>query len=354
MLRNRIYYEVKPMVPALFRRRIRRWFAARLRRRTRKTWPILPGSERPPHGWPGWPAGKQFAFVLTHDVERDEGQAKCWKLMKVDSDSGFRSSFNFVPEGTYCVSQELRAELTRSGFEVGVHDLNHDGKLYRSRREFLKKARRINHYLKEWGAVGFRSAFMLHNLEWAHDLNVQYEASTFDTDPFEPQPDGAGTIFPFWMPRPRAAGPEGPGPRPCASVVDHASSLVAQTSTDNYREGYVELPYTLPQDSTVFLILADTQPDVWFEKLDWVARHGGMALLNSHPDYMSMDGTWNGSWEYPISLYQQLLEYVSSRYAGAYWHALPWEVAAYWRRIRAGRPDQEGDGQGPETGVLTP
>jgi hypothetical protein len=24
--------------------------------------------------------------------------------------------------------------------------------------------------------------------------------STFDTDPFEPQPDGMGTIFPFWVP----------------------------------------------------------------------------------------------------------------------------------------------------------
>ena len=45
---------------------------------------------------------------------------------------------------------------------------------------------------------------MLHNLEWFHDLNVKYDSSTFDTDPFEPQPDGVGTIFPFWVPRPNS------------------------------------------------------------------------------------------------------------------------------------------------------
>jgi hypothetical protein len=43
---------------------------------------------------------------------------------------------------------------------------------------------------------------MLRNLDWLHDLDVQYDASTFDTDPFEPQPDGRHTMFPFWMPRP--------------------------------------------------------------------------------------------------------------------------------------------------------
>ena len=43
---------------------------------------------------------------------------------------------------------------------------------------------------------------MLRNLDWLHDLDVQYDASTFDTDPFEPQPDGRHTMFPFRVPRP--------------------------------------------------------------------------------------------------------------------------------------------------------
>ena len=151
----------------------------------------MPGSERPPENWPGWPEGKKFAFVLTHDVESKAGLDRCRSLMQLERDLGFRSSFNFIPEGSYRVPAELREELTASGFEVGIHDLKHDGHLFTSRRKFKRRAARINGYAREWGASGFRSGFMLRNLDWLHDLDVQYDASTFDTDPFEPQPDGA-------------------------------------------------------------------------------------------------------------------------------------------------------------------
>ena len=110
--------------------------------------------------------------------------------MELDRKWGFRSSFNFVPEGGYAVSRELRNDIARGGFEVGVHDLRHDGRLYCSRRVFAQKALRINRHLKEWDASGFRSGFMFHKLDWLHDLDIEYDASTFDTDPFEPQPDG--------------------------------------------------------------------------------------------------------------------------------------------------------------------
>jgi len=48
---------------------VRRWVARRTRAASGGVWPIKPGSEVPPPGWPGWPEGKQFALVLTHDVE---------------------------------------------------------------------------------------------------------------------------------------------------------------------------------------------------------------------------------------------------------------------------------------------
>ena len=38
---------------------------------------------------------------------------------------------------------------------------------------------------------------MHHNLDWISELEIDYDMSTFDTDPFEPMPQGAGTIFPF-------------------------------------------------------------------------------------------------------------------------------------------------------------
>ena len=165
------------MIPLPVRMAIRRWVARKKRGRVAETWPVLPGSERPPERWPGWPDGKQFAFVLTHDVEGLRGLAKCRQLMQLENEMGFRSSFNFIPEGDYRVSRNVREELAEKGFEVGVHDLHHDGKLYRTRREFTANAGYINHYLQEWGASGFRSGFMFHNLEWLGDLDVLYDSS---------------------------------------------------------------------------------------------------------------------------------------------------------------------------------
>lgn len=235
------------------------------------------------------------------------GVARTPDLMRLEADLGFRSSFNFVPEGEYRVSSQLRDLLVNGGFEVGVHDFNHDGKLYSSRGEFRAKAIRINEYLREWNAVGFRSGFMLRNLSWLGDLNAKYEASTFDTDPFEPMPDGAGTIFPFWVPRAKGG-------------------------------GYIELPYTLTQDSTLFLFLEEKGPEVWKKKLDWIAARGGMALLNVHPDYINFEGGKLQSREFPAAYYREFLEYVRTRYAGKYWQALPREVADFCAPIRPKRP----------------
>jgi glycosyltransferase involved in cell wall biosynthesis len=304
VIRNKLYYGIKPLIPAFVRHRIRRWFALKKRSQVADIWPILPGSERPPEGWPGWPHGKKFAFVLTHDVEGPEGVAKCRQLMELEMKWGFRSSFNFIPEGDYRVSRELREELTRNGFEVGVHDLHHDGKLFRSREGFGENAAQINRYLKEWGAVGFRSGFMLHRPDWMTDLEILYDASTFDTDPFEPQPDGVGTIFPFWK--------EGANGR-----------------------RYVELPYTLAQDSTLFILFAERTAETWLKKLDWIAGHGGMALVNIHPDYMRFEGEATSDRTFPSQFYSHLLQHVREKYGQSVWHALPKEVAAWFAKINA-------------------
>jgi hypothetical protein len=285
----------------------------RLRKHVANVWPIMPGSERPPENWPGWPQGKKFAFVLTHDVESKAGLDKCRSLMQLEMELGFRSSFNFVPEGDYRVPDKLREELSAAGFEVGIHDLEHDGRLFASYRGFERRAVRINHYVREWRASGFRSGFMLRNLDWLHNLDVQYDASTFDTDPFEPQPEGCQTIFPFWVPRPTAS--------------DSVNGQ--QPSINSSSDGYFELPYTLPQDSTLFLLLNEKTTDIWRRKLDWIAKHGGMALIDTHPDYMALERPSQNTGEYPIELYKDLLDYVRSAYSGKYWPALPRQVAAH-------------------------
>jgi glycosyltransferase involved in cell wall biosynthesis len=273
----------------------------------------MPGSERPPENWPGWPGGKKFAFVLTHDVESKVGLNRCLSLMQLEQDLGFRSSFNFIPEGGYRVPAELREELTAKGFEVGIHDLKRDGCLFSSRRKFKRRAMRINGYARDWSAAGFRSGFILRNLDWLHDLDVQYDASTFDTDPFEPQSEGRHTIFPFWVPRPD---------------TNHKSQITNHSGGSS--PGYVELPYTLPQDSTLFLLFGEKTAGIWQRKLDWISEHGGMALFITHPDRMAFSGgSGEKAEEYPVELYKHLLEHVRSKYAGQYWQPLPREMAAF-------------------------
>jgi len=295
---NKIYYQFRPFIPGWLQIFLRRKVVAKKRLSCKDIWPINKKAGRRPDGWLGWPGKKQFALVLTHDVDTAIGQAKCLKLTKLEEEFGFRSSFNFVPE-RYNVSPDLRHYLTDNGFEVGVHGLKHDGKLYRSRKIFQSRSIRINHYLKAWESVGFRSPAMHCNLDWIHDLNIEYDASTFDTDPFEPQPDGVGTIFPFCV------------------------------RADTNARGYVELPYTLPQDFTLFVLMKETSIDIWKQKLDWIVSNGGMALLNTHPDYMNFDGTELSPTTYPAAYYVEFLKHLKSKFEGQYWHVLPRQVARF-------------------------
>ena len=313
MFRKKLYYALRPFVPQSIRFGIRRPLALWTRKGAGNVWPIKPGSERIPEDWAGWPEGKKFAFVLTHDVESQRGLDRVVQLAELEMEFGFRSKFNFIPEGPYAVSRALRDWLTERGFEVGVHDLHHDGRLYSSYGEFRRRATQINHYLAEWNATGFRSGFMLHRLDWLHALDISYDCSTFDTDPFEPQPDGCQTIFPFWVAR--------PGAPPAGSA--------------NGRTGYVELPYTLPQDSTLFLLLREKTADIWKGKLDWITKNGGMALVNIHPDYIDFGAGKRNSTEYPVSRVRELLEYVSTKHANSFWTALPKNVASWYVRAHA-------------------
>jgi glycosyltransferase involved in cell wall biosynthesis/peptidoglycan/xylan/chitin deacetylase (PgdA/CDA1 family) len=262
-------------------------------------WPIDEKAARPPENWQGWLESKKFAFVITHDVETARGLDNCRALMDMEEKYGFRSSFNFVADD-YAIPQDLLDEMRRRGFEIGGHGLHHNGNLFQSRNVFDEHTIRINQFLKKHSIVGFRCPSMYHNLDWIHELNIEYDASTFDTDPFEPQPDSAATIFPFWI-----AGPDG-------------------------SRGYVELPYTLPQDFLLFILLQEKNIDIWKNKLDWIVRHSGMALFISHPDYMSFNGA-NHYEKYPAKYYEDFLKYVRTKYEGQYWHALPKEVAAFWQ-----------------------
>ena len=196
------------------------------------------------------------------------------------------------------VEKEVLLALKANGFEYGIHGLNHDGKLFSSEEEFFRRAQKINHYINEWNVSGFRAPAMHHNLDWIGALNIEYDLSTFDTDPFEPQPDGVGTIFPFWVENKR-----------------------------HKKLGYMELPYTLPQDFTTFILLRENSSTIWKEKTDWIAKNEGMVLLNVHPDYINFSSLPCSVEEYSIEIYTEFLQYIKDNFEGVFWNATPDTVA---------------------------
>ena len=293
-----LFYTLKPCIPRRLQIFLRRRIAHQKRRKYSHIWPIDPNSAAPPFGWKGWPDGKQFALVLSHDVDNHKGQEKVLDLARLEITYGYRSAFNFVPE-RYKNHEHIKKFLKENDFEINAHGLKHDGKLFKNLKIFKKRAQKINRYLQAWGSTGFTSPSMLHKLSWLHELNITHSISTFDTDPFEPQPDSVGTIFPLWI-----------------------------TNGKN-SEGYVELPYTMPQDHLLFAILQEKGIELWKRKLDWIAERGGMVLLNTHSDYMNFGDHPMGDEEYPVGYYEKLLVYINDMYAGRYWNALPGELAEF-------------------------
>jgi hypothetical protein len=300
MFKIKLYYTLKPIIPRLLQIFARRQMAKWKRKKYAHIWPIDPSAAKAPEFWPGWPEGKKFALLLCHDADSQKGHDNCMKMADLESSAGFISYFNFVPE-RYKNSDSLHTKLREKGFGIGVHGLKHDGKLFSSRRIFDQRSDKINYYLKKWESAGFTSPSMHRNLDWLQVLNISHSTSTFDTDPFEPQPDAAGTIFPFWI------------------------------SNGDPSTGYLELPYTLPQDHLIFIILKEKNIDIWKKKLDWIVEHGGMALLNTHADYINFDGSPLGNEEYPVSYYKEFLDYIKEKYAGQYWNVLPGDVAQFWK-----------------------
>jgi peptidoglycan/xylan/chitin deacetylase (PgdA/CDA1 family) len=297
---KRLYYNLKPFIPRPLIQVMRQLYQPLAKSDFSLSWPIeeryalflwevgrqvltLTGQTR--LGFtPFWPDANHFAFVLTHDIETKHGQDFVRRVADLEESLGFRSSFNFVPE-RYPIDHSLVNELKERGFEVGVHGLKHDGKLFSSLDEFKRRAKLINKYLKAFEAVGFRSPLTHRHPEWMQDLDIEYDLSFFDTDPYEPMPGGTMSLWPFFMGR------------------------------------FVELPYTLVQDYTLTSVLGETSPKTWLDKIDFLERYHGMALINSHPDYLSKKTNWE--------VYNTFLAAMKNR--SGYWHALPREMAKWWR-----------------------
>lgn len=297
---KRIYYLLKPLLPRSFTRRLRQLLQKCHRQKFELGWPIEPRYSQfqlevlknlielsrlqTIQFCSFWPNSASYALVLTHDIETAAGQEFVEAVAELEESFGFRSLFNFVPE-RYKLNYKLMDKLRQRGFEVGVHGLRHNGRLFKSKTAFMQNAIQINRYLKEWKATGFRAGLTHRQPEWMQALDIEYDLSFFDTDPFEPICGGTMSIWPFF--------------------IGH----------------FVELPYTLVQDYTLTSVIGESSPRLWLEKVDFIKKYHGMALVNTHPDYLKSKTTWD--------VYEQFLNEMKKR--NCYWHALPGEVAMWWK-----------------------
>ncbi|MCA9263207.1 MAG: hypothetical protein KDA60_05140 [Planctomycetales bacterium] len=231
-----------------------------------------------------WPDGHQAAWVLTHDVETADGMKRLLNLADLEAELGFRSVWNLVPY-KYPIDPGIVRALRDRGCEIGIHGYNHDGKLFLSQSIFERRAQAINEALDKYASVGFRAPMVHRNLAWMQSLNIEYDASCFDIDPYQALPGGTGLIWPMIVGR------------------------------------FVELPYTLPQDHTLLIALGHDDLTLWRRKIAYLRARSGMIMALTHPDYLDTPAR--------LDSYRQMLDEL--RGDDALWHALPREVATWWR-----------------------
>ncbi|HLI37402.1 MAG TPA: hypothetical protein VKV80_08675, partial [Streptosporangiaceae bacterium] len=297
------YYLTRPALPRPLQIRLRRSLTRIQARSTFPAWPLddslhhlyewlftltarLAG--RPVPYLAPWPAGHTWALVLTHDVETAAGCHNIHLLREAERRLGYRSAWNFVPHRYQVTGDTLRA-LRAEGCEIGVHGLRHDGRDLASRKLLDKRLPVIRAYARHWGADGFRSPATQRAWDLMPRLGFAYDSSYPDTDPYEPQPGGCCTCLPY------------------------------------FNRNLVELPITLPQDHTLYTILATPDTTIWTRKARQLRDRHAMALTLTHPDYAHDPRV--------TTAYTQLLRTFAADSTA--WHALPADVAAWWRHRAA-------------------
>jgi len=299
------YYWVRPYLAVSLRKHLQRLWLRGWEKSAFPQWPVdrtvdrilerllalsmkAHGVEQIPFIW-FWPDGLKSCVILTHDVEESAGVNFCSSLMDIDDSFGLKSSFQFIPEKRYSVSPALLSRMRERGFEVNIHDLNHDGRLYDDRAEFLRRAQKINQYVKEYGASGFRAGVLYRNFDWYDAYEFSYDMSAPNVAHLDPQAGGCCTIMPYFI------------------------------------GNVLELPLTTAQDYTLFNILSVYSTDLWKQQIKVITTNHGLASFNAHPDYLLEKRAQD--------TYEALLAHLSElRAEGEVWTPLPKEVDRWWRQ----------------------
>jgi hypothetical protein len=301
---RKLYYLLRPLTNLSARRQIQKFHSRNWQQRLFPHWPVdttvenicekllslsidAQGVDRVPFIW-FWPGGARGCVVMTHDVENEAGRDSCTDLMDLDDSFGIKASFQIVPEGRYEVSSKFIETFRTRGFEVGIQDFNHDGRLFDDREEFLRRAAIINRHAVGYAAKGFRAAVLYRKPEWYDRLNFSFDMSIPNVAHLDAQHGGCCTVMPYFI------------------------------------GNILELPVTTSQDYTLFHLLNQRSIDLWKAQVDLILGKSGMASFIIHPDYVMEPDT--------KSVYKTLLGYLRDlRDQKHIWFGLPAEVDSWWR-----------------------
>jgi hypothetical protein len=304
-LTQAVYYSLRPILPLAVRKHLQKVRLRDWRKIPFPQWPVdrtvdilmqrllllaaaNQGVRKVPFVW-FWPDGASACSIMTHDVEAEAGRRFTPALMGINEHFEIPASFQIVPEKRYEVSQEFLNEIKARGFEVNVQDLDHDGRLFRDREEFSRRAAKINQYGREFGADGFRSAILYRNQDWFNLLQFQYDMSVPNVAHLDPQRGGCCTVMPYFV------------------------------------GDILELPVTTTQDHTLFNVLNDYSLQLWEQQIELITEHHGLISFIVHPDYILGSRAQTA--------YKALLELLTGlRTDRNVWIALPGEVDRWWRQ----------------------
>jgi hypothetical protein len=298
------YYLVRELLPDQVRRHLQRMYLKDWRTLRFPHWPVdftvdlfheellrrslmATGRWELPFIW-FWPESAESCLIMTHDVETARGREFASSLMDLDDFYGIKASFESVPEKRYEVPYDYLQEIRSRGFEFNLHDLNHDGLLFQERGEFLRRAEKINGYVRKYDARGFRSGSMYRNQDWFDAFAFSYDLSVPNVAHLEPQRGGCCTVMPHFI------------------------------------GNIVELPLTTAQDFSLVHILQEDTIDLWKRQIDLIRKRNGLISFNIHPDYVR---------EHRVrKLYEALLDYLRDMVAREnIWSPLPRDVDQWWR-----------------------
>ncbi|HYU45495.1 MAG TPA: hypothetical protein VEK84_04865 [Terriglobales bacterium] len=301
---KRIYYWLRPLTNQSLRKKIKQFHFRNWQSWPFPRWPVdttvenlcetllalslrATGVDKIPFVW-FWPRGARGGLMMTHDVETEAGRDFCRQLLEIDESFGIKASFQIVPQGRYGVPSTLLDVIRARGFEIGVQDLNHDGRLFDDRGEFQRRVALINRYGRDYAAKGFRAAVLYRQPEWYQDLEFSFDMSIPNVAHLDPQRGGCCTVMPYFIGE------------------------------------ILELPVTTVQDYTLFHLLNEPSIALWRTQVELILEKHGLASFIVHPDYIQERDT--------RSVYENLLGYLRDLGEKTpLWVALPRDIDSWWR-----------------------